>query len=937
MTDKRTKSKNIPFSGRLITSNATAIGENYRDLKNLEYTDTHLKGVAGMTKINSSVMNATYLKARNAFHFDKKQPAESHVLAQAYNTGLTASQVLENTAAIPSAGNFSATALYTDSSGAGTGRFSIAPDGQVLYANGVDTCIWGGNETKVGAVIQTTVALAAAISVATSPKDYTDQMNNTKSDAANVMTCGGSYKTFLIGSTRPAKGATFTVSSANTTANTLTIKESTAGVWTTITADADGTRASGKTFAQTGSITWPTTVATTKTKYLEGYYLYWYEFTIDDGSAGISHITLDLPFQNIIDIWDGIYRDIARFYVYTSSQSDKSINVFREDYDPTTASTYADISSLAATTQYLEIGFIEKQTGLYVAIVPGYENSHAVAVAATGVITMSGIAVADETFVIDDQTFTWKASRSVAGEVTIGASAADAVTNIVTAVTADLSTVTAADGAGDTVDITAVTTGTAGNAIVFTENSTNMAVDGSGTLTGGVDAGLASVDYWGGSSYVSVGNVSDGTTTTGTSFTKTGVLSWNNTDLASEQKKQYANSASLYYYRVKFDEALDASVRIDYIGGISAPETVSHFKFPVFAQGRTLLCCDMSGAKNKAICSGKYMPQVYNGVDSVDIYFGEEGELTCGTELFSQFGSALYSVILMFKDTESWMVVGQDIDEWANNIFLVASGIGCPAPLTLKTISLFSNSGDTPSTRSLAIWQGANGIYMSDGRSPIPIHGDIKEYFDPRDSRSIKASMVGDSVGTIDHLRQRYHWWFASGTGATALNKELVYDIPRNKWFEIDRGTYLQCGVEVRDTDGNPYSYGFIDTGYMERLENGTTFDGTDITHTVHFGEIALDALEFGTRLDGVRLITTAKTTTANEITLTHYSDTSTSGTAKTMSPANSGHGAAIPEFDEQLDGNPFHSFKLTMVTDDETTGFEPLMMIAKYHATHKD
>lgn len=112
------------------------------------------------------------------------------------------------------------------------------------------------------------------------------------------------------------------------------------------------------------------------------------------------------------------------------------------------------------------------------------------AVASQGTITMSGIAVADETFVVGAQTFTWKASRTVAGEVTIGASAAAAVTNIVTAITADLATVTAVDGAGDTVVVTAATKGVAGDLIVFTENSTNMAVDGTGTLgatTAGVD------------------------------------------------------------------------------------------------------------------------------------------------------------------------------------------------------------------------------------------------------------------------------------------------------------------------------------------------------------------------------------------------------------------------------------------------------------------
>ena len=113
-------------------------------------------------------------------------------------------------------------------------------------------------------------------------------------------------------------------------------------------------------------------------------------------------------------------------------------------------------------------------------------------VAARGTVTMTGIAIANETFVIDSQTFTWKAARTIAGEVTIGTTAAEAVTNIVTAVTADLATVAAVDGTGDTVVVTAVTKGTVGNSIVFTEASTNMAVDGTGTL-GATTAGADSI------------------------------------------------------------------------------------------------------------------------------------------------------------------------------------------------------------------------------------------------------------------------------------------------------------------------------------------------------------------------------------------------------------------------------------------------------------
>ncbi len=970
--------------------------------------------------------------------------------------------------------------LWTDSAGAIGGRFCNAPDGQVVYANGVDTCIWGGNEMQVGAVI-TSTAIVGADGSATNPKDYTEQMQNTKTDQDNIayigggldsyvklmlhcdgtdasttitdssasahtvtcvgnaqidtaskkygtgsllfdgtgdyctvpdhadwnfgtgdfsidcwfkvntsaiwqpicgqyqdssnywwlslkitgslyflrfrvvvsgttlfdnasppITMGGDYnhlewgrsganvymfhngtsltvdglsitaatsmpnltgvleigacynhtyvangamdelritkgairhtssfavrsypynssaRYLLIGSPRPLKGIKVYVNKANAVTSTMTgyCWNGSAFNSLTLTDNTD----TGASLAQTGTITFSSTVDTAKPKYLEGYFLYWYQFYLNAGEAEIYHITLDAPFQPIIDLWDGVYRDLASAYkMNATAREDISLKVLKDDYDVDTPDTYADLSSMAEyNTSYLEFGFTEKQCGIHFRIPPAYTNS-------TAATTMS-------------------------------------------------------------------------------------------------------IDYWNGEDYVSVGAVSDGTSESSISFAKSGTATWNNSNLTDETKSQKLGAATiwsplsdtsttesiwgnltisaqyvstpLYWYRVRFDKAMDASVRLNYVGGITSEKDLSYFKFPVFAQGRILLCGDMSGRKNKLTCSGKYMPQVYNGVDSVDVFIGDEGELTCGTELFSQYGGNLYSLILLFKDTEFWIIAGQDIAEWGSSIFPISTSVGCPAPLTLKTITLSTEpSGGININRSLAIFQGSNGIYMTDGRAPIPIHGDIKEYFDRTDSKCIKASKVGDSVGFMDEDKQEYHWLFASGTSATTLNTELVYDIIRNKWFEIDRtsGMDLQCGVSVQDTYGNQYTYGFIDTGYIERLEYGTDFDGNDIVHTFETGDFAPLGRAYISQLDHLKILTVAKTTTTNNITCSHYTDTSSTATTHTMSPARSGYRIAKPHFDDKLQADPYHALKFTITTDNETCGFEPTALVATFHGQQED
>ena len=116
---------------------------------------------------------------------------------------------------------------------------------------------------------------------------------------------------------------------------------------------------------------------------------------------------------------------------------------------------------------------------------------------AVGTITMSGIATADQTFTIGTQGFTWKATRTGAGEVEIGTTALEAAQNIATAITEDffgaLIPVAGDSGGGiATVIVTAFAGGQAFNTYVFSPgNSSNMAMDGSGYFGGttiGVDA-----------------------------------------------------------------------------------------------------------------------------------------------------------------------------------------------------------------------------------------------------------------------------------------------------------------------------------------------------------------------------------------------------------------------------------------------------------------
>lgn len=188
--DKKLQKYEVPLDGKLITRDAPAkIGPNFQQLTNMRYTKDlkGIKGVGGMSKINTAEMNATYKKTRSAYHFIKDFPSESHVLVEAMASDESASTILQNTTGIPSAGEFSATSLYTPSTNSDPevieltvtpGQFSMAPDGDVAWCNREESCAWGGDEREIAGFVNYDPGGSFFY-------DYTEQVRNIKTDSLN--------------------------------------------------------------------------------------------------------------------------------------------------------------------------------------------------------------------------------------------------------------------------------------------------------------------------------------------------------------------------------------------------------------------------------------------------------------------------------------------------------------------------------------------------------------------------------------------------------------------------------------------------------------------------------------------------------------------------------------------------------------------------------
>jgi hypothetical protein len=141
----------------------------------------------------------------------------------------------------------------------------------------------------------------------------------------------------------------------------------------------------------------------------------------------------------------------------------------------------------------------------------------------------------------------------------------------------------------------------------------------------------------------------------------------------------------------------------------------------------------------------------------------------------------------------------------------------------------------------------------------------------------------------------------------------------------------------VSDTNGAHYSYGATNSGYIQRLENGTAFtgDGSSVTYEFELGDLPVGgSLSMETILRYIRLIMVAKGTTSSTVTVTHYGDMNQTGKTITLSPSKSGYDVAMPAHGVSgsiWGSHVFHRLKFTISTNDETIGFEPLWISGLY------
>lgn len=851
----------FPFDGQwLPNSDPAKIGpQNFKTLSNMRYVDGSIEGVLGYSKINTTALS-DYPKIRNGHQLVTDWTTSSYTLVQAYNSSLAASKVYYNTTDIPDAGDFEATAIHTDGTGAGLGRFATAPGGNVAYANGVESYIWAGPEMRAAGVFRTD---DGTLDGTENPVDYTDAVNNTLQTAGNyfALNVAGSKAAFVVFATRPLKAVKIYVKTANASASSFTTTYWN-GSWTAVANPVDGTKPAAIALAQTGTYSFDSTVSDAVPFHYQGLYLYAYKFVLSAGTAEIYHISVDAPWQAMKDVWDGVPRQpIAFQYSFSAEFEDYTLEV-NEPSDINTPIA-AELDGCTAT-DYVVIMFDERMAAIKFHMLAGYVQKNAAAV---------------------------------------------------------------------------------------------------------------TIYYWDGDSYETVGTVTDNTQNpTGDSLGQTGVMSWSPPAATLEHKTTIFGKTG-YAYKLMWSGTLtgvhaDATqeLLVDLVTGIPAQNIVPPYKFFSSYKNRLLGVGYTSGKEGHRVdYTMTAAPDVWNGAESSmqgaqSLYFGSSSTpLTAGAELFNRYGSNLYVLWVGLKDTETYILSGDGPEDF--QIFPISKNIGTPAPLTVASVEVaFELAKDVE--RNGVIWLSYAGPYMFDGAVLKPLEG-IGNYFNPKNTECISFDYISVSRGWYDPTHKEYNLLIPSGSLQSTNNTWLVYDLVRKRWFQKDTGQAerVQAAWQVQDTDGTKYIYAGIDTGYMMRLENGTSWDGTGITQRVRTGDFwPTNSIWDITKIRRVKVLA-KRITESHTLKVIYYENTnmsegtdwtwaSWSGFTWTDTSAFEWAAAQISTLDLALSSginrltritDPVsltawsHGFGFEVTTSDSTAGFSPIGWGIEYQVERKD
>jgi len=793
--------KQIRFEGAWLPAmDGTEIGPgNYQVLTNCRYKPKHLEGVLGYEKFNWRTMYAVpggiypvYFRF-NAIHQILREGA-SYLLVHMSIPGAVGHVRVAEANEFTNLNNL----LFIDSEPDLYPRFGATADGQVLYCNGKDPCqIWAGREMRLGAFIEEDFDPVDPTKII-----YSDHSDDIHDDFLETRTFIDTGHRYYVGSTRQLEGITCY---GDNPCNMAGVEEFRGGAsW-----QAVGVNTS-LIAPNVYRISWADT-GLSKPLYFRDYHLYWYRIQFQPLSTGfIDKITANAPMQPLTNLWDGI--DLQPISFIVKLENPERINDYTIEVNEVSSDQYpvgAVIESWTLGGMVLNgellVAFEVPVTGIRFRMTAGHTNQCLCDFDLYGDVENIGWALIPAAMVTDG-------TAPDGSQHPLGQTGVISWYSEITYIKRERYGVTGYwyrikfDGPLYNRVMTTRTN------VYFDEIYGKISHDGVPLFYDGFRIGDV-VEING-------SDLNDGPKT---------IVALENGSLSFYVAEPLVNEAGTPVKTVGFTANRD--IIIDAVSGISKEQPVKvgqfagHFGDRVFlAIGNTF---EYSSPGATDVWNGELSSM--NGIQTITV--GSNDDIICAAQIYNRFGSSIYGMYVVLKRTETYIIIGDNPNEY--NKFPVSYNVGCPAPYTLAVAELGYQMAEM-TNRNIAIWLSFTGPYVIDGAILSPIPG-IENFFDKSKQECINFDAIHKAIGWYDQEHFEYNLCFPSGT-AQECNTWVAYDLLKQKWAQRFPGgrSFPQSACVASDGNGVKFVYAGCYNGHVVRLEQGTTWNDVQEWNAFH-------------------------------------------------------------------------------------------------------
>ena len=423
------------------------------------------------------------------------------------------------------------------------------------------------------------------------------------------------------------------------------------------------------------------------------------------------------------------------------------------------------------------------------------------------------------------------------------------------------------------------------------------------------DATVVTVKYWDGDSWVSVGDLVDGTSNGTDSLAQTGMIQWDGDAFREIKMVLGGLKVPYFWYQLSWSVALDADVQVWEVSYAAKPDplkkydgVINYNNYALWWPGADAGTLDYSQQGYAHILNGPYAGT------TLPIFGG--GEVNAVTMLGT-------SAIVSTKDPYQTYYV-QENNPAIFTPILVSDKVGTIAPKTLISIDSGIRLFTSEIQVRAAIFMAADGIYMTDGDTILNISTPISDYFDTSSGPYIEPEYMNISYAWLNHEEKTVHFAVpmnVSGSGTQqVLNREIVYAYLTDEWYDVyKRATAANCGLDVIGSANEYLTYvgGFL--GYVYRSNTGTADGTTAITHNIKTSPILplqgliSDPLNYSSTLRRIKIKAKADTTSSSVAGVTVFPDSITTGvSAGDVSLENTGYGSVAGALNVNQNGDEF-------------------------------